>query len=233
VRIDEVAAALADAFGGDGARRAEASAWLEQSWHGVLDLLAREPDSRRLLAGFRKQLESRGDEDEWAYWIALMLGVLHDEPFVALEPATRRGIAGRMSGVAENFQLQMLLMDAFPRGLRRRLSKRAAAIARGEGPQASGESVVGAWDLATYRALESGSLPELDVDQADRWIWGEGIPSDIPTVDGHRVILLGKPSYERTWGAQRMFEQLPASLDAHELSRDEVDEWLAKIAAAD
>lgn len=57
-----------------------------------------------------------------------------------------------MSGIADNFQLHTLLMDAFPRGrLRgRRIPARVAANARGEGPQALDDTVEGAWNLCTY-----------------------------------------------------------------------------------
>ena len=58
------------------------------------------------------------------------LTVLDEEPYVAIEPATRTGIVGRMSGIVENFQLNTLLMDEFPRD-EPRVSKEAVAVARG------------------------------------------------------------------------------------------------------
>ena len=143
-----------------------------------------------------------------------------------------------MSGVVDNFQLHMLLMDEFPSpgGIlgrrRRRISRSAAAVARGEGPQQTDEDVVGAWNPYAYAAYSGGSLPDPeDVESRDLWIWNEGVPADIPVFRDRRVVLLGPPSYERHWTAQRTFDPLPATLDARALSRDEVQEWLAAIEA--
>ena len=50
------------------------------------------------------------------------------------------------------------------------------------------------------------------IGSSNTWIWGEGKPEDIPLFEGYRVILLGKMSYERSWRAQRMFDNLKAEL---------------------
>jgi hypothetical protein len=88
-----------------------------------------------------------------------------------------------MSGVADNFQLHTLVMDALPADRprlgrhRRRVSASAAAIARGAGPQQSDETIIGSWNLYTYRALRDGRLPPADdLSAKDSWIWNEGIP---------------------------------------------------------
>ena len=166
-------------------------------------------------------------------WLRAMLTVLDEAPYVAIEPATRTGIVGRMSGIVENFQLNTLLMDEFPRDTPR-VSKAAVAVARGSGPQQIEETVTGVWNLYTYAALQpGGELPDAtDRDYADTWIWNEGMPADIPVLDGHRVILLGPAEPTRTWPAQRMFLKLPARLNAQLLDGGELDEWLAKIEAA-
>ena len=51
-----------------------------------------------------------------------------------------------MSGIVENFQLDTLLMDEFPRDAPR-VSKDAVAVARGSGPQQIDETVTGVWNL--------------------------------------------------------------------------------------
>ncbi len=58
------------------------------------------------------------------------------------------------------------------------------------------------------------------------------MPADVPVLDGHRVILLGPASSERSWQAQRMFLKLPARLTAELLEEPALDEWMAKIEAA-
>jgi hypothetical protein len=215
---------------------AEAQAELDVSWPDVIALCSVDSAARRELAEFRDSLERIEEDHEGAYWIRVILGVLDSEPFVAIEPATRFGIAGRMSGVVDNFQLQVLLMDAFPAQRRRfgrkstRVSESAAAVARGEGPQSTEETITGAWNLYDHASFRDGRLPDAaDLAAHDHWIWGEGIPGDIPVLDGHRVILLGEPSYVREFGPQRTFAHLPASLAARTLGEDEVARWLARI----
>jgi hypothetical protein len=109
----------------------------------------------------------------------------------------------------------------------------ARAIARGAGPQQGDETVTGQWNLYVYPALRGGDLPPAGDDAAtEAWIWNQGTPVDIPTVDDHRMILLGDPSYRRTWRAQRMFPDLRATLDANDLAGADVGAWLHGIETA-
>jgi hypothetical protein len=98
-----------------------------------------------------------------------MLSVLDAEPILVIEPATRQGITGRMSGVVDNFQLNMLLMDIFPRiNSAPRISREAADIARGIGPQESDEVITGAWNLHDWRAIQAGyKLPNHEAVSSD------------------------------------------------------------------
>ncbi|HEU4556278.1 MAG TPA: hypothetical protein VFS20_00465 [Longimicrobium sp.] len=170
-------------------------------------------------------------------WLELILSVLHDEPVLVIEPSTRRGIVGRISGVVDNFQFQTLLMDAFPRGLlsRPRVAPEAVAVARGEGREEIDLYVPGAWNMYIWAAVTPRlELPEPgDFSMQGYWIWGEGRPEDIPVFEGHRVMLLDPQSYPRNWYAQRAFEHLKAGLrvDA-KLSKGEVEGWLTRMARA-
>jgi hypothetical protein len=211
---------------------------LDQIYAPAVALFSASPDARARARSLLDPLEAMERDQEGAHWLTRMLKVLHGEPYLAIELPTGRGIVGRMTGVVENFQLNVLLMDAFPRaaGAKRRVSEDAARIARGQGPQRSGESITGVWNLHTWRALRpaDATLPD-PKDQFDsaHWIWNEGLPVDIPTFEGHRVILLGPPSYSRGWGSQRAFASLPADLSVErELTKNEVNQWLARIAAA-
>ncbi|HWC25076.1 MAG TPA: hypothetical protein VG474_00700 [Solirubrobacteraceae bacterium] len=226
------AAALNEAAG---RRRSAAIAWqrLHEVWPGAIALFSVDPEARaeaQELAPYAERIE---DVHEAAGWLLAMLSVLHEEPYVAIEPATRTGISGRMSGIVENFQLSTLLMDEFPRD-EPRVSEAAVAVARGDGPQRIDETVTGAWNLFTYEALlPGGELPDpSDLAYKDTWIWNEGMPADIPAVDGHRGILLGPAPYARSWPAQRMFLKLPARLTAAPLDEAAVADWLERIEAA-
>jgi hypothetical protein len=219
-----------------GKRPSALEAWqrLHEIWPGAIALLSVDPQARaeaRDLAPIAERVE---DVHEAAGWLRAMLSVLDDEPYVAIEPATRTGIVGRMSGIVENFQLNTLLMDEFPRDAEPRVSKSAVAVARGNGPQQIDEDVTGVWNLYGYGALVAGGELADPTDRAysDTWIWNEGMPADIPLLDGHRVILIGPASYERSWPAQRMFLKLPARLTADLLDAAAVGDWLTKIEAA-
>ncbi len=218
-----------------GRRPAAATAWqrLHEVWPGAIALFSVDPEARAEAQELAPIAERIEDVHEAAGWLRAMLSVLHDEPYVAIEPATRSGIIGRMSGIVENFQLNTLLMDEFPRD-EPRVSKAAVAVARGEGPQQIDETVTGGWNLFTFEALQpGGELPDpADMSLSHTWIWNEGMPADIPVLDGHRVILLGPASYSRQWQAQRMFLKLPARLTADLLGEDAVAQWLEKIEAA-
>jgi len=231
-RAERGAAALNVAAGG---RPGAAVAWqrLHEIWPGAIALFSVDPEARVEAEELVPIAERIEDVHEAAGWLRAMLTVLHDEPYVAIEPETRTGIVGRMSGVVENFQLNTLLMDEFPRD-EPRVSKPAVAVARGDGPQQIDETVTGTWNLYTYEALTGeGALPDpSDHTHSHTWIWNEGMPADIPTLDGHRVILLGPAPNPRRWPAQRMFLKLPARMTADLLDEDAVAQWLAKIEAA-
>jgi hypothetical protein len=208
-------------------------AWqrLQVVWPGAIALLSADPEGRAEAHDLQPLVHELLDLHEAAGWLGAMLGVLHEEPYVAIEPATGTAIAGRMSGVVENFQLNALLMDAVPWTGKRRISRAALAVVTGEGPQQSKETIVGTWQLYSYAALgPDGSLP--DAPDPETTIWDEGMPADIPVLDGHRVIVLRPAPAGRSWLAQRMFPSLRASLTREVLDADAVAGWLARIGEA-
>lgn len=235
-REDWLAECEAEALREVGGRRpAAAESWqrLHEIWPGAIALLSVDPEARAEARELAEPCQVLQEVHEAAGWLRAMLCVFDDEPYVAIDPATRTGIVGRMSGIVENFQLNVLLMDEFPRD-EPRVSKEAVEVARGSGPQQLDEQITGAWNLFTYAALtEDGGLPDpADLAHSDTWIWHEGMPADIPVLDGHRVILLGPSQSPRSWQAQRMFLALPARLTADLLDEAAVDDWLARIGAA-
>ena len=186
----------------------------------------------------RKVAHQISDYHEAGHWIHLILSVLHDEPFVAIEPENGVGIVGRFSGIVDNFQLHVLLMDALPhKGLfsRRRVSKSAAATARGEGPQCTNDTVTGAWNLYSWQGIGEGLVLSNsdELGASEHWIWNEGMPSDIPLFEKRRAILLGPASYQRQWRSQRMFDGLFAQLEVErELTNEETQQWLSRMLSA-
>ena len=192
--------------------------------------------TRKLAKRELPDMTALADTHTGAAWLWKLLQVLDDEPMVVIDPKKRTGIVGRMNGIAENFQLNILLMDVFPRGWfsRRRVSKAATNVARGIGPQQTNETIIGVWNLCTADALRPNhTLSEFnDAKGGSTWIWNEGIPADIPVAFGHRVILLGPASYVRGWGSQRAFNRLHADIsNIRKLSTSEVTTWLDRLSS--
>lgn len=172
-----------------------------------------------------------------AHWLDRILAVLFDEPLLVIEPKTQLGFVGKMSGIADNFQLHTLLMDVFPSQQpcpQPRVSQAVVEIAKGSGSQCDRQqAIVGAWSLYNYDALGADLiLPNAtDYGSSHYWIWGEGSPAEITLFSGFRVVLLGDPSGDRRFDVQRAFANLPAQITCDRLlSRGEVDAWLAVMA---
>jgi hypothetical protein len=218
----------------------ENAAWeaLNQLWKPAIAVYSVSALARAEVRGLSAFATKIAAYHEGGHWLRLMLSVLDNEPILAIAPQTRVGILARISGIVDNFQLNVLLMDGFPRsGLlaRRRVPKRMVDVARGIGPQQTTDTVTGVWNLYTWKAIEPGfKLPDLgDYGASGNWIWNEGSPEDIPIFEGRRVILLGPASYARSWGSQRMFDKLPAKLECeHTLSKGEVTAWLQRMVSS-
>ena len=207
---------------------------LELFWRPAIALLSVSPEGRQHAGHLLPLLDPLIELHEGAHWLSKIIPVMHEEPVVVLEPSTGLGIEGLLSGVVDNFQLHVLLMEVFPqKGLfkRKRTSDRIIAVARGEGPQAGEESVEGCWNMYIHEAL----LGDLTLSEAsENWIWGEGTPADIPVLEDRRVILLGPPTYRRTWNSMRMFDALKADLKVTRvLNERQVRSWLERITNRD
>lgn len=218
---------------------AEVEAWnaLTTLWRPGIAVYSVSDLARLAARNLREPAKQIAEFHEGGHWLHLILSVLDDEPLVVIEPQTGLGIVGRIAGVVDNFQLHTLLMESFPSTgvFANRVPRSVADIARGLGPQESEEVVTGFWNLYNWRALQSnGQLPESgDFSSSSQWIWNEGLPAEIPVLDGHRVVLLGPPSIERSWRAMRMFERLPAELKIErKLTAAEVNSWQQKMLAA-
>jgi hypothetical protein len=66
------------------------------------------------------------------------------------------------------------------------------------------------------------------------WVWNEGTPTDIPVVDGVRLLVLDPPPYERSWPAGRFFPHMTGDLVLERvLGEEETRSLLAGCAAAE
>jgi len=164
--------------------------------------------------------------------IAALALVLDDAPYLALEPSSLTGIRGRMSGISENAQLQVLLMAAFPLSpaAPARVSEEAVQNARGFGPQNLRQTVSAAFTLHAWTAAQMHGLNN----DEKHVLWNEARPASIPVFEGARVVLLGPPRYARSWAAQREFNRLRAELTVDALlNSDEVSAILLRMSEAE
>jgi hypothetical protein len=160
-------------------------------------------------------------------WLSTLFSVLFNDPVLVVEVTQKKAFIGTINGIADNFQLQLLLMsipelgDTIDAGL--------TAVVNGTGPQDGEASVAGKWDMCNWPVL-SASHKESGNSDSDHWIWSEGSPEDIELLEGRRVILLKEPSYQRGLYVQRSFSTLPASIHIEKwLSEEEFNQWLEKM----
>jgi hypothetical protein len=208
--------------------------YLGALWPACVALYSLDVQARERAKTYLPVLDPLANRHEGAYWLQKLLSVLNREPLLVIDPANLTGITSRMSGVSDNFQLNTLLMEAFPRGWleRRRVSQAAFDIASGSAPQQSDETITSPWNLYQAAALTpDGNLPSgQDNMSIHHGIWGGGTPSDISIVDGYRVVLLGPAMHRRSWSSVRQFKCLRASLDEVQvLDKTAVREWLKRL----
>ncbi|MFG2768870.1 hypothetical protein [Streptomyces sp. NPDC048350] len=129
--------------------------------------------------------------------LAYALDVLDDEPLVVLDRKSGAGFAVRVSGIGDNFQLHTLLADALIGG------------GHLPGTAPSPEAVAMCRDQPGMTST-TGSFNLVGAD--GEWIWNEGNPSEIPVVDGVRLVVLDPPPYERSWPAGRFFPGMTGEL---------------------
>ncbi|WP_019632659.1 hypothetical protein [Actinomadura atramentaria] len=151
-------------------------------------------DKARLVGGLERYCPVTG-------WVASLLRVLEDERVLVLDRATRRGWTVSLTGIGDNFQLHVLLADA--------LAGRPGGMPGTPPPR----------DIAAYfRDTEAPEPPPTAhsewnlVDAHGEWIYNEGVPADIPDVNGTRVVVLDPPSYPRAFPAGRKYPMMPGDV---------------------
>ncbi|WP_343233393.1 hypothetical protein [Streptomonospora sp. PA3] len=142
---------------------------------------------------------------------------------LVLDRASGRGFRVLFDGIGDNFQLHTLLADALigpeGRGLPgRRPDPRWTAAFRDAPPDPAARVVEGWWNLV---ALDGS------------WVWNEGVPADIPTVDGEHVLVLEEQPYPRSWNAGRRHPMVRGWLEVEEeIAAEEADAWWGRAAPA-
>ncbi|MFA1543803.1 hypothetical protein [Actinomadura monticuli] len=151
-----------------------------------------------------------------------LLRVLDGERLLVLDRAGRTGWTVTIGGIGDNFQLHVLLGGALigrPGGL--------------PGDRPAPEIVACFLDADVPPGPPIVSSPWNLVDAHGEWIWNEGVPADIPAVNGTRVVVIDPPSYDRTFPAGRRFPLMPATLRVEGMHLpDDLAGWWPHIKAA-
>jgi len=182
-------------------------------------------------------LDAMGGQYGYADYLWRMVQVLDDEELVVLHPEQGKGYFVRLHGLGDNFQLHTLvaaaLVGRFPgkwiRGRRpTRLEIRNASRGTEHPPEGVSHGVFNLW---SWRGVdENGQLLNAQ-EHADFWVWNEGVPAQIPTLDGTRFLILGAPPFQRSWTASPVFPAMSGSVEVDRvLTRDETQAWLVYLA---
>ena len=152
-------------------------------------------------------------------WLARLVRVPHQRTLVVWDPQLGRAARVVVSGVADIFQLHVLLADLLIGKLGWPGSApdpEVVAVFSGlafrSHPCAVGQGV---WNLYQPWGLQAdGSLPTfLDEEDSTRhWVWNEGQFDDIATVEGEPWLLVGPPAATRSFNVARTFAWLPAEV---------------------
>jgi hypothetical protein len=230
----ELRAAVSSRFPADAA----ASKALNPICLGSLAILSRCAESREIVRA-QPRLELRAHAlapiFRAARLIWVLLSVLEDEELLVLDAAAQRGWRVRLSGVADNRQLHLLLAGALGGEHVRPSSAAIGAATNGVAPREPIQ-VQNAWTLFQWHALQSdGSLPTNRdaIDAASELVSCLGLPAQIESFEGIRTLLLGPALEDVTWNAGRLFHELHATLTVEEtLSPAAVEGRLARMAAS-
>ncbi|MBO2451355.1 hypothetical protein J4573_29990 [Actinomadura barringtoniae] len=150
-----------------------------------------------------------------------LLQVLDGERLLVLDRASRQGWTVTISGIGDNFQLHTLLAGA--------LQGRPGGMP-GEPPAPEIVASFLDTDLPSKQIVTS---PWNLVDAKGEWIYNEGVPADIPALNGTRVVVLDPPSYSRSFPAGRRFPLMPATLTIEGMHlAEDLTEWWPHIAPA-
>ncbi|XVQ11985.1 hypothetical protein ACQP1W_05215 [Spirillospora sp. CA-255316] len=188
-------------------------------------MLSRSPDLRAgvtdrdrkaaLTGGLAEHCEKMG-------WVSLLLRVLDGERLLVLDRESRQGWTVTIGGIGDNFQLHTLLAGA--------LQGRPGGM---PGTPPAPEIVACFLDAETPPGRPIVTSPWNLVDAHGEWIYNEGVPADIPAVNGTRVIVLDPPSYERHFPAGRKHPMMTAALNVEGMHYPEdLAGWWPHIAPA-
>ena len=218
-------------------------AWLAPTvatWSRDRDTLRRAQQSERL----RAHVATLAGRSEAAWWLARLLVVCIDAPFVVLVPELQEAWALRLDGCVDNSQFLVLLSAALSDPLRRLGVDAPApaallANARGEGPPQVAGSYGARFALYAWQAIDPESSRPVNGKftwiapggRGDIWLPGDYPPSHVTLLEERRVVALVVSTATRVIGGGRIFQGLAAGItDVRRLDEAEASRWTDPIA---
>ena len=212
------------------------AAWndLDHFAPAVIAVVSTSPQWRNMAHCFQEPLKHIMDRHQAARWLVRLLAVV-EGALLLIEPATFSGWQVRMSGIADNYQLQTLVLATLNDNsstIPVPPSTAAVDVARGIGPQQSRDEVSGRWDFYSWQAGQPDlQLPGIEHPLAHKYkLLDAGLPAEIPMFAGQRVLLLGPRTQRPRWVSQRPFGHLKADLHYERaLSPASCRDWLQRM----
>ncbi|GHJ46205.1 hypothetical protein Cs7R123_35470 [Catellatospora sp. TT07R-123] len=151
--------------------------------------------------------------------LILALRILDEHVLVVHRPS-RHGAMVWLGGIADNFQLQVLLADALV----------GAGLVEGRRPEQR-------WVNVMRFGPDGTELEHVDdyfhmSDATGAVLRNETGPADISAISGTRILMLDTPRYSRHWRPGRRFPITAQARVDRILTQQEVDAWLGYVAPA-
>jgi hypothetical protein len=186
--------------------------------------------------------ESLEDQVDEVRAFSRVLRIVHDEPLLVIHPETRRGWRFVMRDLATNVELYVLLLAHIvgdpKKGLLKAKLPNPKAIRTLLDPDKAPKGDIDLdvpFHTVSWTGLHAdATLPDPTVSrETEHWVWLEGVPAEIPTFGGERVVLLQGPVMKREVSVEVPYDALFPSLKPKgKVSAAEVDRLLAKMAKA-
>eukprot|EP01117_Protostelium_nocturnum_P017285 TRINITY_DN701_c0_g2_i1.p1 TRINITY_DN701_c0_g2~~TRINITY_DN701_c0_g2_i1.p1 ORF type:complete len:354 (+),score=110.17 TRINITY_DN701_c0_g2_i1:370-1431(+) len=164
-----------------------------------------------------------------------MINVKDDEEVVVMSLLDNKGAVVKISGISDNYALQILLAGALiqPDGFSlpeggKKPSEKIIRVAKGLSNDCS-STWVGIWNLENWTTDLNSN--ECNLPDYKQWVWGEGEPGDIAFFRGRRVLILkGSKAMNRGIPTTRTFSNLLSEVEVIKyLSQAEFDELLNQM----